>query len=530
MYLSYYNLTSKPFQISTDPKFLWLGEKHKEALAVLKYGIMDNRGFLLLTGDVGTGKTTLINALINSLGNKIVVAMVPDPDLEKIEFFNFIATAFKFNKTFDQKSEFLVRLTRFLNAAYAKNKKTLLIIDEAQRLNYELLEEIRLLSNIEKQHAKLINIFLVGQDELNGTLLEKKNRALRQRITINYNIEPLTEEETKEYIQHRLKVAGSEKNLFNSGAMREIYLFSDGYPRLINIICDHGLLAGYVKEKKNIDAKIIRECAEELKIPAQAEKTVEVKKSPTPTSYLSPNTVKKIAIYTMVLLLFLIVAGYFYYPIGYNHYSANMKHFLNQVSKRYNRIKPIDATQRTLEEKPNPAHNDLNYPIENIQQKENLTIKADAFPINDAEKSVDTGLTSPKNNPAPIVNEEEKKIVQTYSANQKELQSLSNQDFVIYYDYNSSELSEEAFNLLDRLVETIQNNLEIKIDIRGYTDRSGRYLYNKKLSESRASNVRSYLLGKGVDPQKIASVGLGPESSILDDDSKSRRVEIKLYD
>jgi general secretion pathway protein A len=269
MYLSHYNLKIKPFQISTDPKFLWLGEKHKEALATLKYGTLDNKGFLLLTGDIGTGKTTLINALIESVGDGTVIATVPDPGLEKLDFFNYIAYAFKLKKRFDNKGAFLVHFSHFLHDVYKKNKNALLIIDEAQRLNQELLEEIRLLSNIEKQDTKLINIFFVGQKEFNDILLANRNRALRQRITLNYNLDPLTERETGKYIQHRLKVAGLEENIFSSGAIREIVSFASGNPRLINICCDHALLTGYVKGLKKIDAKIIRECAEELKIPGK---------------------------------------------------------------------------------------------------------------------------------------------------------------------------------------------------------------------------------------------------------------------
>ena len=227
MYLSHYNLTEKPFQINTDPKFLWQGEKHKEALAMLKYGILDNRGFLFLAGDVGTGKTTLINSLISQLGDQIIVAIVPDPSLEKIDFFNFLAVAFNFNRQFNSKGEFLVYFSSFLHKAYINNKRVLLIIDESQKLTSELLEEIRLLSNIEKHDAKLINIFFVGQNEFIDILLRSENRALRQRITINYRIDPLTENETEQYIQRRLKVAGSQKNIFTSKAVHEIFAFPE---------------------------------------------------------------------------------------------------------------------------------------------------------------------------------------------------------------------------------------------------------------------------------------------------------------
>ena len=266
MYLSHYKLESKPFQMSTDPNFLWLGEKHKEALATLKYAIVENKGILALTGDVGTGKTTLINALIQSLGDDTMVATIYDPSLEVLDFFNIVSVAFNMGKTFDSKGEFLIYFKRFLKEVRAQNKKVLLIIDEAQRINNELLEEIRLLSNLEDEHIRLLNIFFVGQNEFIDILKKYKNRALRQRITIRYHIEPLTLSETEAYTRHRLKIGGARARIFSSGAIQEIFSFSNGYPRLINIICDHALLSGYVREIIIINADIIRECKEELQI------------------------------------------------------------------------------------------------------------------------------------------------------------------------------------------------------------------------------------------------------------------------
>jgi len=266
MYLSHYNLQQKPFQISTDPEFLWMGEKHKEALAILKYGILDNRGFILLTGDVGTGKTTLIYALVNSLGDNTVVAMIPDPNLELFDFLKYIADSLNMDQRFKSKGEFLIKFRKFLIDNFNNGRKVLLILDEAQRLNHELLDEVRVLSNIEAQNTKLLNIFFVGQDEFNDILLENKNRALRQRITINYTIDPLTKSETDAYVRYRLKTAGSQETLFDIDALREIHLFSKGYPRLVNIICDHALLTGYVRGIRQITSDIVAECALELKI------------------------------------------------------------------------------------------------------------------------------------------------------------------------------------------------------------------------------------------------------------------------
>ena len=214
MYRSYYHLTKKPFQLTTDPRFLWLGEKHKEALATLKYGVIDQKGFLLVTGDVGTGKTTLINALLESIEEDTLVANITDPALNLIEFFNFVALSFNIPKKFDSKIDFIVYFSRFLKKVYSENRNVLLIIDEVHSLSKEVLEHIRLLSNIELPDEKLINIFFVGQNEIHQTLALPECRALRQRISLVYQIEPLSENETLAYIKHRLKKTFLLKMLF----------------------------------------------------------------------------------------------------------------------------------------------------------------------------------------------------------------------------------------------------------------------------------------------------------------------------
>ncbi|MCP4338668.1 MAG: AAA family ATPase [Desulfobulbaceae bacterium] len=272
MYLSFYGLERKPFQISTNPSFVWLGDMHKEALALLKYGILENQGFLLLTGDVGTGKTTLINALTNSLDNEFIVAKVPDPGMETIDFMNYISHAFDMKKKFVSKDAFLIHFSHFLNSAYAAGKKVLLIIDESQRLSSDLLEEVRQLSNIENRGIKLLNIFLIGQNEFNDILQEGKNRALYQRISVNYVINPLDALETGEFIRHRLKIAGSQRDIFNSDAIREIYEFSGGLPRRINIICDHALLSGFYRGVKTVTRGVVIKCTKDLRLPGSSGK------------------------------------------------------------------------------------------------------------------------------------------------------------------------------------------------------------------------------------------------------------------
>jgi len=264
MYLSYYKLNKKPFQISTDPSFFWLGENHKEALSILKYGVMDDKGFLLLTGDVGTGKTTLINAFVNSLGDDVIISRVSDPGLTKLDFINYIAKMFKIETKFETKSEFLILFTQFLEQADKDDKKVLLIIDEAQHLTDKTLEEIRLLSNIENQDKKLLNIFLVGQSEFIETLGKYKNRALRQRLTLNLTLYPLEPEETKACIEYRLKVAGAVNQVFSPEAIDSIHAISNGFPRVINIICDHALRLGCQEDQEIISDTLIHRCSKTL--------------------------------------------------------------------------------------------------------------------------------------------------------------------------------------------------------------------------------------------------------------------------
>lgn len=264
MYLNHYGLNKKPFEISPDPTFQWMGEKYKEALALLKYGISSSNGFLIVTGDVGTGKTALIKRFVKMVNTAVMVGTVADPDMSRIDFYNTLAEEFNMGKQFNTKGEFLIHFKHFLMRAYKSNKKVLLIIDEAQRLRHELLEEIRLLSTIDFNGRMLLSIFFVGQNEFKNFLMEKRNKPIRDRITARYEIKSLTEREVFSYIRYRLRVAGAKEEIFTSHAISEIYHLSRGFPRPINIICDCALLTGYVSELKIIDTDIIRECAVEL--------------------------------------------------------------------------------------------------------------------------------------------------------------------------------------------------------------------------------------------------------------------------
>jgi type II secretory pathway predicted ATPase ExeA/tetratricopeptide (TPR) repeat protein len=264
MYLSFYMLKEKPFSINTDPRFLWYGEKHREALANLTYGFMEENGYVVMTGDAGTGKTTLVNALIETLDDNVLVAKINHPTFGPDEFLYLVAKTYDLTVEVANKADCWFFFKSFLQQAHSEGKTVLLIVDEAHRLPKASLEEIRLLSNIEQANKKVINIFLVGQQELKLTLASPECNALRQRITLFYDIQPLSEDETRNYVVHRLKVAGTEEQLFTFEAIHQIQNFTRGYPRLINIVCDRAMLTGYLNAQKKIDADIVSECVREI--------------------------------------------------------------------------------------------------------------------------------------------------------------------------------------------------------------------------------------------------------------------------
>lgn len=404
MYLPFYQLKHKPFQISTDPRFLWLGDKHEEALATLRYGILDNKGFLLLTGDVGTGKTTLINALLRTLQQNTLVASIRDPALDLIDFFNYTAHVFGMEGNFTSKGSFLVQFERFLLKANSENKKVLLIIDEAQRISQELLEEVRLLSNIEREDSKLLNIFFVGQIEFNEIILRPENRPIRQRITVNYNIPPLTRQETGEYIQHRLKIAGAGVKIFEEEALGEIFSFSKGYPRLINIICDRALLTGFVEESKTITIKHVKECAAELEIPQirikeslnqevekkQQEKKTEFIPKSVPTHHLEKeqnNTNDKHVIRNTILTItVLIFLSLVYFSFSENGIQPLLRHSMREFLQDF-----WQKTDKAVEAKrPDSNRITINSQLElQPEKRDNLPLHEDTIAYKSTHENVE---------------------------------------------------------------------------------------------------------------------------------------------
>ena len=266
MYLSFFGLNEKPFAITPDPRYLYLSERHGEGLAHLIYGVTESGGFIQLTGEVGTGKTTLVRTLLGQLPDEVDVALVLNPQLTAIEFLGAICEELGVDMPADPgSSKALVdALNRHLLDAHARGRRTILLVDEAQNLSESVLEQVRLLTNLETARQKLLQIILIGQPELRELLARVNLRQLAQRVTGRYHLEPLTRDETCTYIDHRLRVAGALSEIFEPAAKRAVYRLSGGIPRLVNVICDRALLGAYSEESRRVTPAIVRRAAREV--------------------------------------------------------------------------------------------------------------------------------------------------------------------------------------------------------------------------------------------------------------------------
>jgi len=524
MYLNHFNLREKPFNISPDFRFLWLSEKHKEGLATLKYGIMEEKGFLLLTGEVGTGKTLLIKSFTKISDIETLIATIPDPDLDNMDFFKLLAEEFKMDKPFASKGEFLVQFKKFLLESYGSDKKVLVIIDEAQRLNSELLEQIRLLSNIEMDHRKLINIFLVGQNEFKPMLMEEKNKAMRQRIAVSYQLEPLTADETAEYIDHRLKLAGAVDEIFKPEAVREVFSLSRGYPRLINIICDYALMDGYSAGLKKIDVDVIKKCGKELQISIGIDKTLKekadqhqrVRPLEDAAGRERPQTSIRFG-FAFIIVLLLGFVGYQVYG-SFSEKSRSWDHEKFTSEKENWLLSKHRETFKAEIEKVEKAAKDRAAGLSAAPDKEQAQ-KIETAPLNTEEKNgqESDNTNNPQNDPAG----EQASVL---AADQKS---------IIYFKHNSNELLQNAYQTLDNIVKFSSGRPELTITVEGYTDSYGDPVYNKQLSKYRAEIVKYYLIAQGISPSKIKALGKGNENPLKSNETfegrkQNRRVEIIL--
>ena len=267
MYLSFFGLNEKPFAITPDPRYLYLSERHAEALAHLLYGINESGGFIQLTGEVGTGKTTVVRTLLSRVPHHADVAVILNPRVTPVEFLLTICEELGLgiaDADRDSVKQMVDALNRRLLAAHAEGRRIIVIVDEAQNLTPEVLEQVRLLTNLETPTQKLLQIILIGQPELRELLDRTELRQLAQRITGRYHLEPLSLEETRGYVRHRLRVAGAGEEIFTASALTAVHRVAAGIPRVINVTCDRALLGAYTQETRKVTPSLVRRAAGEV--------------------------------------------------------------------------------------------------------------------------------------------------------------------------------------------------------------------------------------------------------------------------
>jgi general secretion pathway protein A len=265
MYNDFYGLAEAPFNITPDPRFLFFSDKHREAYNHILFGIRERKGFIQITGEVGAGKTTVCRAILRELGPAYKTALILNPSMTSTQLFRAVLTELGLKAQRKDRASCLDALNRFLLQEAEQGNDVVLLIDEAQDLETELLEQVRLLSNLETDRRKLLQIVLIGQPELRERLTGRGLTPLRQRITVRYHLPPLSREETERYIVHRLRTAGSSgRPTFTPWALRTIHRYSGGIPRLINAVCDKALLYGFVNATDRLDSRSIRQAIREL--------------------------------------------------------------------------------------------------------------------------------------------------------------------------------------------------------------------------------------------------------------------------
>jgi len=263
MYEAFYNLREKPFTLLPDPEFLYLSDKHRMALTLLEYGLMNQAGFTVISGDIGAGKTTLIRHLLNNMDREHTVGLITNTHRSFGELLQWVLLAYNLEHRGMDKVEMYQRFVDFIINEYAHNRRVVLIVDEAQNMEAETLEELRMLSNINADKDQALQVVLVGQRELRDTLRRPDLVQFAQRISVDYHLSPLSGDETIGYIQHRLAVAGGSPDTFTEAACLAVHRYSNGVPRLINLLCDTALVYGYAEQKKHIDARLVTDVARE---------------------------------------------------------------------------------------------------------------------------------------------------------------------------------------------------------------------------------------------------------------------------
>jgi len=588
MYKLLYKLESRPFELQPDPSFLWLGGKHKEALSVLRDGMLDNLGFVLLTGAEGTGKTTLVNGLIGELKSDVAWAVISEPNLDRIDFYNKIGMGFGIEKQFISKVQFLIQFSHFLHRTHDAGKKVVLFIDDCHLLSQDLLEELHLLSNIEKADEKLIDIFFVGQPEFNEILDQPKNKVVRQRLGLKARLAPLGRNETVDYVNHRLKISGAVERIFTARAFQAIHQYSQGVPQFINMICEKGLQAGSLQGEKNIDHKLILECVQKLKLPvhldssdleppAVEEKQVEHGKDKfdpvnigtqaATAGLIAGKRKKRIWLFSTLSLLACIGLGLYFFsprkelPVTGEIDSTGAVQDAEVVSVPQVVSKPVPVV---LVKESNTGNNvtengntEDSYTIVDVQEEtepeglvlEEISDEKVPGEEQDAAETVQlgTGETEVGQVSEDVKREEkvleiEEPVVESVVAVVEPepevtpaLPPLEPGKVILGLQPGSVRLTADADRIFTDFIETLLQYPDAKIVVKGFVSSNNDSSENTQLSKERAASIRELLVKHGVEETHIEIRGMGIQDPIATNDTwagrlKNRRVEIEVID
>jgi general secretion pathway protein A len=517
MYLDYYHITENPFHIDKGKTSLWLGGSLAKVASTLKEAIMERQGIVVLTGDAGSGKSTAIKMITDILQNQFIIAILSNPELTGLDFFNVLSVHFKFNKKFKSKSAFLVFLRNFLRHSQSINKKILLIINDADRLKIELYAELALLSEIELNDRKMISILLVGRKEWIAASRQRNRKRIANKIAVVCNLDPLNEEDTAKYIKYCLGTVGTKKNIFSDKAIREIFSFSEGNLNLINSICDLALRKGYSFKKKTINTAIVKECGNELKEKGAIDSNVKphqkfvVKKEKRNklNADQPPSPKRWLWIKALFVLLF-IFSSYVLYK---SQTEKSSRWRTDEIANKNYDFHKFREEEIISPDTPQGTHK--NYSNSYTEKQ----VTAPNSPNTENER-LESSTAGKRNSSDKLTKTNRQWPFSTYKK-------------IIYFKYDSNSLSPESLEILDKIADFAIQNPENEFIIKGYTDSIGAYSYNLTISKFRANSVKSYLLAKGVNPRKLATYGLGSQNPIFSNRTAggrklNRRVEIEL--
>jgi general secretion pathway protein A len=517
MYLDYYNIAENPFDTDKGKTSLWLGGNLSKVVSTLKEAIVERKGIVFLTGDSGTGKSTLIKMIADILQDEFSITTLSNPELSGLDFFNVLSVRFKLNKNFNSKSAFLVHLRNYLRNSQPIDKNILLIINEADRLKVELFEELALLSDIELNDRKMISILLAGRKGWVDESMQKNIKRVSNKIAVVCNLDPLNEADTAQYIKYCLGTAGTRKNIFSTKAIHEIFSFSRGNLSLINSICDLALIKGYSSRKKTINTAIVKECGNELQ-----EKGIIDWNVNTPLKFVfkkeknekfvpdqPPSPKRWLWIKALFVLLF-IFSSYVLYKSQTQDSNIWRRDEIARENYDFHKLKEEEVISPDTSQGANQTYS-------NSESEKQATA---AVSPNIKNEGLELSTTGKGNSSDRLTNTGREWPFSTYKK-------------IIYFKYDSNTLSPESLEILDEIAEFAVHNPENEFIIKGFTDSIGAYSYNLTISKFRANSVKSYLIAKGVDPGNLATFGLGSQNPIFSNRTAggrklNRRVEIEL--